>query len=675
MRARTLAARAIGSKSIAAASLFLLNIRICGRLLRFEYTQHFSSVEGFFVSMARYISAHWGTVSWWPIWLCGMPFQDVYVPLVHLAVAAVASLGKISAAHAYHDVTAVTYSLGASALYLMALRLGASRGPAFLSALAYSLFSPSALLQPAIARDLGGWFYCRRLQVLTVYGEGPHVTSLALLPLVVLTLQHALERRTPRSFALASLAIAALFLTNVPGTMATGLAVFCWIAVQPAGRRVRGWAIAMSASVLAYAMACYGAPPSSLALVFASVGPNHPGFYAALHAWPLALPCVLIAAGVFGLFIARSRLPLFARFGLLYFALLAAMVLTARPATFELLPQVLRLHLEMEMAACLLLGGSAWWLYSHSPSRARPLLAVVATIAAGAQVRNYRSWAIANIRQVDPATRSEYTSARWLDTHLPGQRVYATDSDSFWLNAFSDTPNIEGCCSQDMSMPILMVLPYVVRSAASPETTRLAVTYLEALGAQALVASGPQSTDEFKSIEAPERFAALLPVIHREHGDTIYQVPQRNSSLAHVVRPGESVPVRTPREVRPHELVRYAGAIEDETRPAAVFAWLGPGVAHIRATLQPGDWVSVQVAWFAGWKATANGKQLPVSADGLGLILVRPECDGDCEVSLTWAGPSDLRLCAWVATVAITIMAALLLWGGRPRLRGTSTPR
>jgi uncharacterized membrane protein len=166
--------------------------------------------------MARHISTHWGGFSWWPLWHCGMPYQETYVPLVHLVVAAVASLAKISAAHAYHDVIGVAYSLGAVTLFLMAMRLGASRGAAFLAGLAYSLFSPSALLMPDVARDVGGWFYCRRLQVLTVYGEGPHVTSMALLPLVILALQHALERRTRRSFALAAWPYSAGSPCNLP---------------------------------------------------------------------------------------------------------------------------------------------------------------------------------------------------------------------------------------------------------------------------------------------------------------------------------------------------------------------------------------------------------------------------------------------------------------------------
>ena len=653
-------ATGLGSIAAGAAALFALNIWICWRLFRIEYTQHFNSVEGFFIAMARYISTHWGGFSWWPLWHCGMPYQDTYVPLVHLVVAAVASLAKTSAAHAYHDVLGVAYSLGAATLFLMAIRLGASRSAAFLAGLLYSLFSPAALLMPDVARDIGGWYYCRRLQVMTVYGEGPHVTSMALLPLVILALQYALDRRTRRSFALAALAIATLFLTNVPGTMASGLAVFCWIAVQPADRWARGWAVAAGASGLAYGIACYGVPPSSLATVVGNVGPMHTGFWFALHKTPLLLPGALIAAAALGYLLRYSRLPLFARFGFLYCGLLAAMVLTAHPQTFELLPQVGRLQLEMEIPVCLLLGGLAWWIYTHSPRWLKPVLAAVAITAVAVQICNYRAGARADIQAVDPAARSEYASARWLDTHLHGQRVYATGSDRFWLDAFTDTPQVDGCCDQGTSMPVLRVLPYVVNPAYNPEVTKLAVVYLEALGAHALVTSGPESTEEYRDIKAPERFAPLLPVLHREHGETIYGVPQRGTSLAHVLRPGEEPRIPDWHEAARAEVVKYVDAIEDGSRPEAAFEWLGPSTARIRATLRRDDLVSVQVAWFAGWKATANSHARAVSADGLGLILIRPECEGNCEITLSWTGPRDRKPCAWIAGLAIVLTAALL---------------
>ena len=594
--------------------------------------------------------------------------RDTYVPLLHLSVAAIASLTSISAAHAYHIVTAVTYSLGAVALFFMAMRLGAGRGAAFLAALTYSLFSPSALLEPGVAADIGGWFHCRRLQVLTVYGEGPHVTSLALLMLAVLALQHAIETRTARSFTLASLALAALFLTNIPGTMATGLAVFCWIAVQPSGRRARAWPLAAGASALAYGIACYGVPPSTLATVLANSSDMHGGFHLTLHKMPYLLPALLLAVAAAGYRLGRTRLPLYVTFGILYLALMLVLVDTPRGAEFELLPQVRRLHLEMEIPACLLIGAFFQWLYQRSRRWAKLALVAIAIAAAAVQIYNYRAWTRAEIRRTDPANRSEYASAHWLDTHLHGQRVYASGTDGFWLEAFSDSPQVEGCCDQGLGMPILRIVPYIVSPNVNPEQTKLSVSYLEALGAQAFVVSGPQSTEEYKSVQAPERYATLLPVLARIQGETIYGVPQRAVSPAHVLHANEAI-----REAAPPDLVRYASAIEDASRPPANLEWLDPGTARIRAVLQRDDLISVQVAWFSGWKVTANGHPRPTSADGLGFILIRPECQGDCEIALTWTGTPDLKICTWISGLAVGL--AIVLLAVNPRLsRSAKTP-
>ena len=66
--------------ALGAATLFALNAETCWRLFGVEYTTHFNSVEGFFIAIARYVSAHWGSLSWWPLWHCGMPFA---IPTCH----------------------------------------------------------------------------------------------------------------------------------------------------------------------------------------------------------------------------------------------------------------------------------------------------------------------------------------------------------------------------------------------------------------------------------------------------------------------------------------------------------------------------------------------------------------------------------------------------------------
>src|SRR5438477_3350371 len=87
--------------------LTALNTAICWRLFKTEYIDHFDSNEGSAIAIARYISSHWGQFSWWPLWHCGMPYQDTYVPLLHMAVAVFASLAHIPAARAYHAVVGI----------------------------------------------------------------------------------------------------------------------------------------------------------------------------------------------------------------------------------------------------------------------------------------------------------------------------------------------------------------------------------------------------------------------------------------------------------------------------------------------------------------------------------------------------------------------------------------
>jgi hypothetical protein len=645
----------------AVLALTALNLSIAWRLLKVEYLNQFSSVEGFFIGIARYISTHWSDFSWFPIWHCGMPYQDTYVPLLHLVVATTASLGHISAARAYHGVTGVAYALGPPALYWMARRLGASRGAAFLSALFYSLFSPSALLMPEIAKDLGGFWYGRRLQVMTVYGEGPHVAAMTLMPVVVLALQNALVKRDGRALALAAVSIALVFLTNIPGTMALGLAVFCWICAQPRDRIAAAWKIAAGAAGLAYGLASFGVPPSSMFRVGANVGDMHRGFSNSLHYGPLPLLLVFGSIAAAGFLLARTRLPLVLRFAVLFAGLAGAMAATAKSDTFELLPQVGRLHLEFEIGACLLLGSAAWALYCLLP---RWTIPVVIAICAGPLVMQYGSYrwrAKLDTQRAELGKRSEYTSARWLDANMKGNRVYVTGSTSFWLSAFSTTPQLIGCCDQGQSMAVLNAVPYKVNSAVGSVYTEAGINWLRALGVQAFVVNGPASTDEYKDVREPERFEGLMPLLHRENGDSIYTVLPRGTSLAHIVRPAELVPVRTPPKFEYPDIRRYALATTDGARAPAAFEWTGTSRARVRAKLQAGEVISVQIAWFPGWKATVGGRAIPVSADGMGFVVLQPGCSGECEVDLAWTGRADYWISAVISLAALGMVTAMLM--------------
>jgi hypothetical protein len=71
----------------------------------------------------------------------------------------------------------------------------------------------------------------------------------------------------------------------------------------------------------------------------------------------------------------------------------------------------------------------------------------------------------------------------------------------------------------------------------------------------------------------------------------------------------------------------------------------------------------VQTAYFRGWKAFVQGREKAVSADGMGFILVHPDCQGDCEIDLRWTGPGDFWLAAAVSLASWGVWVWLLCRG------------
>ena len=104
--------------------LFAANVlrlpRTCSRC---EYLRHMGSIEGAYIGIARYAMAHWGDLTWFPLWYGGVPYQNTYPPLLHWCVALVAWMRGITPAHAYHWTTALAYCLGPVTLFALVRRL------------------------------------------------------------------------------------------------------------------------------------------------------------------------------------------------------------------------------------------------------------------------------------------------------------------------------------------------------------------------------------------------------------------------------------------------------------------------------------------------------------------------------------------------------------------------
>jgi tetratricopeptide (TPR) repeat protein len=607
--------------------LLVVNAFVCRKLFVTEYTQHMESIEGAYIGISRYLMTHWGDLSWFRLWYCGIPFQNSYPPVFHMAVALVAGAFRISPALAHHVVGAFVYCLGPVTLFLLCYRLSRRRTMSFVAALAYSLITPSAFFIPSMISDLGSRWHPRRLQGLVAYGDGPHVAAVALLPLAILALNFALERRTPLRVCWAALMLVLVVLTNWLGAFSLALAIGAYLLANWGDRlwmkRIL-WSAAIGA--LAFAFAFPWIPPSTVAAVQRNAQ-YVIGHYPVGKSQAAAAALLAAAALVFSWWFAKLRLPCIHRFGALFLLFTAALILPSEWLHFDLMPQPFRYQLEFDMAAIIVLVFSIGSFWERIPVRFRHALVIAILCAAVLQLRVYNRFARHLIRPIRIESTVEYESAHWLDRHLHNQRVFATGSVQFWLNAFAGNSQIGGGFGQGMTnaeIPVVHFgIPYMEHDGS------IAAMWLRLFGAQAVIVSGPQGRDSYNwAWRDPRKFIGVLPEIWRDGDDAIYGLSQRTTSLAHVI-PLAHIVARAPVNVVDLAPVQpLAADLQSAALPPASFEWTSPHEAVIRTNITPGQALFIQISYHAGWKAMANGISRPVRPDGLGLMLVEPRCAG-----------------------------------------------
>ena len=395
------------------------------------------SIEGAFIGLARYNMEHWRDLSWFPLWYDGMPYQNAYPPLLHLGVALTAIVRGISAAHAYHSVTAFIYCLGPVALFALALRMSGSPWTAFAAGVIDSLVSWSAWLIPVIGRDLGNPLHPRRLQALVAYGEGPHVSSLTLIVLAALCLDLALARRRAPWFLLAALAMASVPLTSWLGAFSLTMLIVSYLLARMNWRDV---AVTLAIGAAAYCLAMPWIPPSTIAAIqfnAKSLGGDFSHVYRALPLWGAG---IVLALGLIQR--AIRRLGRHLQFAIFFAFMISFLTLMDAWWHISIVPQPIRYHLEMDMALSLVLAFIGQAVFARRPPWVKIAAIVVLGLLMIQPVRLSRRYARDYLIQTADITQTiEWKTAHWLNENWSGERVMVPGSTSYWLTAFTSTPD------------------------------------------------------------------------------------------------------------------------------------------------------------------------------------------------------------------------------------------
>lgn len=649
-----------------ATLLFAANVFVCGRLFVTDYLIHLGSVDGPFIAISRYVMKNYPDLSWWPLWFCGMPYRNVYGPVLQHLVAALAFALHRSPALTFHAVAATFYCLGPVTVFWMTCRFSGSWRCGYWAGLLYSVVSPVAILFPSVRAETQGMFYLRRLFNLVGYGEAAHVAVLALMPLLLISLDAALCKRRPAYYVLSAVALACLLLTNVTGSVGLALALLSYLLSLPRSRWRRSLLATGIIALLAYGLAIPWIPPSTVRLISSnsqwSLGNHFP-----FKAWHLLyFSLVMTGAALLCFIFERRSFSQYSRFALFLSFFSGAIALPAFWANIAVVPQPMRFQLEMEMGLCLALASAVSKLEWRFPTGL--VAAVLMALCAAGLIHNHRH-ATELIRPVDIRTTTEYKAAMWFDQNMHGRRVFAPGSVSLWMNVFTDTPQLGGCCDQSVPNWEQRVALYTIYTGqnAGDRDGEICLLWLQAYGVHAVGVSGPSGREWFKPFWNPHKFDGLLPVLWRDGGDVIYGVPQRSGSLAHVIRKWQVVSRAPTDGLNVAPLRPYVDALNDPQLPLATMQWTAPGRAGITGDLRPNDLISVQVSYDAGWRAQVNGSDRHIESDALGMMVIDPQCTGACTVHISYTDTTEIRLARIIQMFTALGCFTALLAGRRER--------
>jgi hypothetical protein len=279
------------------------------------------------------------------------------------------------------------------------------------------------------------------------YGEGPHIIALTLIPLAIIALRAALRRRSYSRAWIAAIAVAVVPLTNWIGAAALAVTVLAMLLALPGGRLPYTFAKAAVVGGLAYALASPWLPPSSIVDIQrnAQLVVGHYPMAGSQFLYDGLL--LAVVAGVWVLF-RKLRVSEILRFSTLYLLLMGGITFSGPWFGTYAVPQPERYHLEMEMGVVLFVVFAFAALCRRLPGGLRLTVGLAVFALLITQTTNARAFALRQIQPVEIQKTVEYEIARWFSDNLPGRRVFVEGSTRFWLNVFSDNPQIGGATDQ-----------------------------------------------------------------------------------------------------------------------------------------------------------------------------------------------------------------------------------
>jgi hypothetical protein len=631
------------------ALLFLATAILILPLFRIDYLNDWMSIEGSFISDARFVRDHWPHPAWNALWYCGNRFDYTYTPGTRYGAAIVAMLFHVIPARGYHIYIGVMYCLGTSGVYFLA-RIGTgSRSAAWFAACAEALLSPVFLILKSYRQDSLRWMP-ERLNTLIKWGEGPHMCAIAVIPFALAFSLLAFRRGKLWTVAAAAFCSALVITDNLYGAYALGIffPVLVWSEYVSSPRSaVRSRALAIV--FLAAGLCAWWLTPSFLKLtsrnlmLVALPGNHWSEFYGAF---------IALAFGAVSWWAGRTRKvsawSLFVAGSLLFFAV---DVLGQAWFDFRITGEPKRFVPELDIVV---IFAAMEGIRRLAEAKRWAAIAVAAFCFAFSANYLARPWSVYSA-DPDYTRRVEYRMTEWAAQNLPASRVMAFGSISYWYTTWRDLPEVTGGADQGAQTLMPSLARYQIRIEGDPQRD---IYFLQSLGADAIIVNDANSQEIYHEVVSPRKFTGLLPIVYDRNGDVVYRVPRR-PGLARVVdeeRISHLQPIPWYYRDKP-ELRAYAETLEAIDTPAT---YNRPGLNEIRisAVTAPRQSVLVQENYDPGWKAFIDGRAARIETDIMGFMRVRPE-PGTHQIRFTYEMPLESRIGMWISVLSLLTVVAL----------------
>ncbi len=641
--------------------VFLFAALLIRPFFKAKYTDKWASIESTFIADARFLIDHWPHPRWQPLWYGGTRFDYVYPPALRYGTAAISKVTGFWPVKAYHFYTSFFYCVGIAGVYLL-IRVGTkSRGAAWLGAVATATMSPSFLIMKQFRYD--AWkLLPLRLGVLVKYGEGPHMTALALIPIALAFTWLALERRRPAAVALAGIFCAAVASNNFYG--ATALAVLYPILLWSFWITRQDKQILIPAAVIpaiAYGLTAFWLVPSYFKVTAENMK------FVSEHGTTWSIWVALVVAVAFAVVtdkLAKGKpertWAVFAIGCAVFFSL---NVLGNNFFNFRISGEPLRLVPELDMIYIMGAVTFLAWLWER-PGRAPRVVAVVVVVLALYTTKGYirHAWHMFPLWP-DYQSRVEYKITDWLYKNMPDARAYPTGSVRFWFDTWHDLAQLGGGSEQGLLNQLVQPAQWETNLGPAPEPS---VLWLQCMGVDSAYVADKRSQEVFKDFQYPQKFAGVLPVIYDDHeGNTIYKVPRRYPARARIVETARLNALKPPQFNDDVENLRaYSDTIEKGPDSPPTLTREGTDAMVVRAKVGPGQSIVVQETYDPVWQAWSGDQRLTVRKDAMGFMAIDAP-PGDRTIHLNFPTPFENRVGQGLTAVTALVVLALLVAGLR----------